>query len=172
MTNNSKLTIAFRSGFISLVVLGSLLHFVFQWTGNSPFIAWFVAINESVWEHLKLGYGALILFSLIEYPLIKDEVNNYLLSKVVGLIILSATIIFLFYFYTYFTSRSIIWVDISLYISASFLAQVVIDKIYRMDTFERKYQKLAIIFAFAIVVLFTVFTYYPPDLSIFIAATN
>ena len=35
-------------------ILGTLLHFIYEWCGESQSVAWFSAINESVWEHLKL----------------------------------------------------------------------------------------------------------------------
>ena len=41
-------------GFIFTAVVGTLLHFLFDWTGGSVAAALFSAVNESIWEHLKL----------------------------------------------------------------------------------------------------------------------
>ena len=40
------------AGIIFIVVLGSVLHFAFEWSGRWTPIAPIAAVNESVWEHL------------------------------------------------------------------------------------------------------------------------
>ena len=42
------------TGFIFTGVVGTLLHFFFDWTGKNVIVALFSAVNESIWEHLKL----------------------------------------------------------------------------------------------------------------------
>ena len=42
------------SGFIFTGVFGVLLHFLYGWTGENVLVALFSAVNESVWEHMKL----------------------------------------------------------------------------------------------------------------------
>ncbi len=37
-------------------ILGTLLHFTYELSGGNLVVASFSAINESVWEHLKLLY--------------------------------------------------------------------------------------------------------------------
>ncbi|MCW4022413.1 MAG: DUF6512 family protein [archaeon] len=39
----------------------------------NPFVGAFSAVNESVWEHLKLGFWPLILYTAIEYWKIKNK---------------------------------------------------------------------------------------------------
>ena len=41
-------------GFIATGLFGTLLHFVYEWTGGNRVIAVFSAVNESTWEHMKL----------------------------------------------------------------------------------------------------------------------
>ena len=41
-------------GFAFTGAVGTLLHFVYEWTGGDPLIAAFCAVNESTWEHMKL----------------------------------------------------------------------------------------------------------------------
>lgn len=41
---------------IFAMLFGTLLHFLFEWSGNNYIIASFSAINESTWEHLKLVF--------------------------------------------------------------------------------------------------------------------
>jgi len=38
-----------------LGIVGSLLHFAFDWTGHNRWAAIFSAVNESYWEHIKIA---------------------------------------------------------------------------------------------------------------------
>ena len=40
-------------GFVFVSVIGTLAHFVFEWSGNNTVVGLFCPINESPWEHLK-----------------------------------------------------------------------------------------------------------------------
>ena len=43
-----------KIGFFFTVVFGVLLHFLYEWSYNSVWIAPFSGVNESTWEHMKL----------------------------------------------------------------------------------------------------------------------
>ena len=47
-------------GIFWVIMVGSLLHFTYDWSNKSLIVALFSSVNESVWEHLKLGYWALV----------------------------------------------------------------------------------------------------------------
>lgn len=51
------------ANWIWIIAAGSLLHFVYDLTGENPFVGVFVPVNESVWEHLKLLLLPVFLFS-------------------------------------------------------------------------------------------------------------
>ena len=44
------------AGIVFTVIIGTMLHFTFELSGNQPVVGVFSAVNESVWEHLKLGF--------------------------------------------------------------------------------------------------------------------
>lgn len=57
-------------------------HNLYNWFENDLF-AIFFPVNESIWEHMKMIYTTIILFSIIELILFKKfkiEYNNFLLS--------------------------------------------------------------------------------------------
>ena len=43
-------------GMVFIILLGSMSHFTFELSGFNPIVGAFSAVNESVWEHLKLGF--------------------------------------------------------------------------------------------------------------------
>ncbi len=49
---------------LAVAILGSLNHFLYDWTGGSSFAALFCPINESPWEHLKLLFFPFLFVTL------------------------------------------------------------------------------------------------------------
>ena len=65
------------AGVAVIIILGTTLHFWFEWTGYWRPMALIAAVNESTWEHFKMAFWPGFFFSLIEYRFIKDETNNF-----------------------------------------------------------------------------------------------
>ena len=40
---------------LPLTIVGSLLHFLYDWTGEKRWAAVLGAVNESYWEHIKIA---------------------------------------------------------------------------------------------------------------------
>ena len=53
-------------GFLFTVTAGTALHFLYAWSGQRSWAAVFSAVNESVWEHMKLLYVPLFLLSMVQ----------------------------------------------------------------------------------------------------------
>ena len=68
------------------LVVGTLLHFTYEWSGENKIIGTFSAINESTWEHLKLIFFPMLIFSIFEGIKIYKETNNYIEAKAIGII--------------------------------------------------------------------------------------
>jgi hypothetical protein len=154
-------------GMVFIIVLGSVLHFTFEWSGSQPVVGVFSAVNESVWEHLKLAYWPALLFLLVEYVTLKKAVANFFLAKTVGVYLMVMIIPVVFYSYTAFAGESILAVDIG-----SFVVAVVIGQLasYKLFTQKRLSEKLAWISLGALVALgiaFAVFTFAPPHVGVF-----
>ena len=59
------------AGFGATALAGTLLHFLFDWTGKNLLAAFFSGVNESTWEHIKLLFWPLFLFGLIQRLLLR-----------------------------------------------------------------------------------------------------
>ncbi|HUV07560.1 MAG TPA: DUF6512 family protein [Spirochaetia bacterium] len=154
-------------GFFFLVLGGSMLHFTYAWFRHFPIVGIFSAVNESVWEHLKLGFWALFFFSLIEFWFVRDAVRMYFLAKAAGIVAMQVVIVFFFYSYTAILKRNILFVDISLFVIGSLVCQVLCYKILT----SRAGKGMANILGIAILILnglaFIIFTFLPPRLPLF-----
>jgi len=155
------------SGIVFLIVVGSLLHFTFDWSNRLPLVGVFSAVNESVWEHLKLGFWSLILFSLIEYWFIRHGTKNFLLAKGLGVVILQIVILSIFYTYTMFSAEPILAIDISSYILGCVLCQVVSYIILTRVISKKILNKVGLALILIHAVLLISFTFAPPKLPIF-----
>lgn len=70
-------------GTIFTLIIGTLLHFLYEWTGGS-LTAILGAVNESIWEHLKLVFWPVICFSWIEYKFYHPKPKGFLPIRVLS----------------------------------------------------------------------------------------
>ena len=150
---------------IFTMILGTLLHFTFKWSNYNPFVALFSAVNESTWEHLKLLFFPMLLTTIIGYPYIEKNSNNYFCSKLIGIITaISFTIIF-FYTYTGIIGKNFAFIDISIFFIAVLLGEYVTYKFLLSDSSCNK--KFSILILAILLICFTTFTYIPPKIGLF-----
>ena len=102
-------------------LLGTLLHFTYDWSGKNPIVAIFSAINESTWEHLKLLFFPMLISTIIGYFLFFKTISNYLCAKALGIIVAITFIIILFYTYSGILGKNIPFIDISSFFIATIL---------------------------------------------------
>ena len=55
------------TGFLTAAVLGTLAHFMYRWSGGALLAGVFCAVNESVWEHMKLLFFPVFLFTAVQF---------------------------------------------------------------------------------------------------------
>jgi hypothetical protein len=154
-------------GFIFTVIIGSLLHFCFEWSGSFKPLAIICAVNESVWEHLKLGFWPFLIFSIIEYFAFGKENANFWIAKAVGLFIIPITITLGFYLYTSILGTHNLIIDIGLFILSILLAYTASYKILTSKKVYSNFSKASIGFIIIATILFSLLSYFPPKLNIF-----
>ncbi len=155
-------------GMVFIIFLGSALHFTFDWLGRQAVIGVFSAVNESVWEHLKLAFWPSLFFLLIEYALVrKQAVANFFSAKAAGTCLMILLIPAVFYSYTAVTGESIFAVDISTFIVAVIIGQIASYKMLTGRRLPKKLNLVAIAVLALLAVAFAAFTFYPPHLEIF-----
>ena len=150
-----------------IIFLGSAMHFTFEMSGSQAIVGAFSAVNESVWEHLKLAFWPSLIWLLIEYFPLKQETKNFFTAKTIGTYLMVATIPIIFYSYTPFTGESIFAIDISSFIVAVIVGQILSYKLLTYKQLNQKLNKIAIAAMVLLGIAFIVFTFYPPQLEIF-----
>ena len=154
-------------GVFFIIFVGSGLHFTYELSNNNFVIGLFSAVNESIWEHLKLGFFASIIFCFLEYPAIKDCINNFFSAKFLSstfMIIFIVSSVFLFRNFEFGNKFSF---HIIIYVLGSILSQVISYKILIFNKIYNKFNFLSLIFIIIYVILFFYFTNNPPNHPLF-----
>lgn len=102
-------------GILWTLVLGTLSHFFYQWSHESMLVGLFSPVNESVWEHLKLLFFPALAYMLIEQKAMGKTMPGLLGKNLLGLFAGLLAMPLLFYGYTVFSGKSILWVDIGIF---------------------------------------------------------
>ena len=84
-------------GFAFTGAVGTLLHFVYEWTGGDPLIAAFCAVNESTWEHMKLLFVPFFLFTMVEFIVFAEPLRSFFAAKAASILLGLLAIPVLFY---------------------------------------------------------------------------
>lgn len=154
-------------GFIFTAVVGTLLHFLFDWSGGNVVAALFSAVNESIWEHLKLLFYPMVAVAVTEYFFWGKEVESFWCIKLIGVLIGLALIPVVYYSYTGLFGVSVDWFNITIF----FLAAGVV---YWLETklFQRKLEcpispKFAVALICLISVAFTALIFVTPHIPLF-----
>ena len=153
--------------FIVVCIVGTLLHFTFEWSGNNHIVAAFSSTNESTWEHLKLVFYPMLIMTVIGYFYLGKDVKNYLCAKTLGIIYAISFIVIFFYTYTGILGTNLAIFDISSFFIAGFLSyyysyKKIVTKKYRSNC--TLFSILSIVILFGSFILFTLV---PPKIGIF-----
>jgi hypothetical protein len=153
-------------GIIFIVILGSILHFTFGLSGNNRVVALFSAVNESVWEHLKIGFWPALLYAFIECRKLK-AMNNFIFAKAVGIYLIPISIVALFYSYTAFIEDNLT-MDILIFIMAVIIGQMTSYKILNTREMPNWSKKVSLTALIVLTAMFLIFTFYPPKIPLFV----
>jgi hypothetical protein len=159
-------------GLFFIIIIGSLFHFLFELSNYNILVAAFAAVNESVWEHLKLAFFPLLIFSLIEYKFIKELTRNFIIAKTVAGYLMSVIIVIIFYAYTAILGDNLLIFDVLTFIIAVFIGQIISYKILILPEKSKNSIIISWIAIIMLVIIFVVFTYYPPELQLFQDSIN
>ena len=154
-------------GFIITGILGVVLHFLYDWLGQSPLIALISGVNESTWEHMKLLFFPMFFFALLQAHFWKERPQNFWCIKLYGFLIGLALIPIIFYTFNGMFGKSPDWYNITIFFQASAAAYLAETALFKNDASTCCASKLALTALIGIAALFAVFTFFPPQIPLF-----
>lgn len=147
---------------LPLVILGSLLHFVYDWSGHRKLAAIFGAVNESYWEHIKIAVWPVALLQVVLFALGGYRQPSFVPAATVALYSIPVSMIGLVFLYKSFTRKNILWIDISVFALIIIVAQVLFVQTLRELTPSALTVGLSVVFLVGLLASFLLFTIRPP----------
>lgn len=158
-------------GIIFVVITGSLAHFLYEWSGKQSVIGLFSPVNESVWEHMKLIFFPMLLYTVAlnrkwgkDYPEIASSLYGGILAGTIGIPVI-------FYGYTSILTKNYLLLDIGTFILSTAISFYFAYQFARSGKLK-PYTTLLGSLVFILFLCFFIFTYRPPDSEIFIDPTD
>ena len=139
------------------MIVGTILHFSYEWSNYNKIVGLFSSTNESTFEHIKMAINARIFFILIEVHFLKSY-PSYYLSVLVELILIGLFIILFFYTYRIFNKKENIIYNISIFYISIILSYIIGYKfiLYKPITFAGIHAPLFIIIIILLEIILTI----------------
>jgi hypothetical protein len=158
---------------IPLGLVGSLLHFSYEWSGKHPIVAIFSAVNESYWEHIKIAFWPVLVLQLVLYISGGFRIRSYFSAMAVSLYLIPITMISVVFIYKNFTGENLLALDIVAFFLTITIAQYVFAQILKNFRPSTPAIILSLIFVVLIITAFALFSHFPPaEPDIFIDPTT
>ena len=155
------------AGFLFTSAVGSLLHFVYEWSGGSLAAAVVSAVNESTWEHMKLLFVPMFLFSVVQACVLGKNYPNFLAVRAVSILTGLALIPVLYYTYTGVWGQMRDWANIAVFFLAALGAFLLDFYLLRRNRLSAPWQQvLGLIVLWALAFCFVWCTFRPVRIAL------
>ena len=155
-------------GAIFTLILGTLLHFTYDWSGANDFISYIAPVNESIWEHQKLLFTPMLLFMIIELFAYGKELPNFIQVKVLSIIVGIVVTIASYYTYSGIIGNNFLIADIGTFVIGTLVAYLFSYHFLQTTFFSSPLSKIMMLILLVILILcFVLFTVDPPRIPLF-----
>lgn len=147
-------------GIIFISLIGTLLHFMYEWSGHNKVVSLFAAVNESTWEHIKIALTPTFIWTLYDGAVYGLN-QNYFIAKTASLLVIILLIPLLFYTYQIFTKKSVLWIDIIIFYLAIISSTLIFKYLINITTLPFYLTYISVIVLFIIFGFYMVLTLLP-----------
>ena len=145
---------------IFISVIGTLLHFMYEWSGHNKVVSLFAAVNESTWEHIKIALTPTFIWTLYDGAVYGLN-PNYFEAKALSILVIMVLIPLLFYAYQLITKKAILPIDITIFYLTIIISNLVFYYIINMEALHFFYTYISVIVLFIIFGSYMVLTLLP-----------
>lgn len=154
------------AGAFIVFIIASLLHFIYDLNPN-VLTSLFGAVNESIWEHIKIFTIAYLFYGFIELLWAKPEFKRFVVAKTAGVIVQGSLIPLAYYSYYFFIKKPVLVVDMLIGFLSVAVGFLVSYRLYKSERKIEKYFLTSIMLLFLIIMSLLCFTYFPPQVELF-----
>ena len=144
-------------------IFGSALHFLFDWTKHNKFLAFFCAVNESYWEHIKIAIWPVLLLQTVLFGFGGYKLASFVPAATIALYSIPISMVGLVFLYKSLTRHNVLWLDISIFFVCIAIAQSIFVLVLEQLAPTTGTLVLSGFFLLGLVVAFLLFTFRPPQ---------
>lgn len=147
-------------------------HFIYDWF-PSTFFSIFFPVNESIFEHIKMLFSAIVFYGVIDYFLLwffRQKRDNFLISLFVSSIVSIPIFLIIYLPFYYLMGESMV-----LNLVCLFAAIVIVCIISYFILMSNSFSRLNVASIFGIIlayIILGILTYYPPINDLFYDPMN
>ena len=153
-------------GFALTSLGGTILHFLYEWLGESSWVAPFSGVNESTWEHMKLLFWPMFIYAIVQSFFFRDR-EDFWCIKLRGILLGLGLIPLIFYTYNGVIGKSPDWLNIVIFFISAAIAYIYETRLFNVETAHCKKPKLALTALCIVALLFVLFTFITPKIGVF-----
>ncbi len=154
------------AGFAATSLLGTILHFLYEWLGKAIWAAPFSGVNESTWEHMKLLFWPMLIYAIVQSFFFRDR-KDFWCVKLRGILLGLILIPVSFYTYNGVIGSSPDWINIAIFFISAAVAYICEWKLFKSERTRCLSPWLAFSALAAVALLFALFTFVTPEIGIF-----
>ena len=148
-----------------IFILGTLLHFTYNWSNNNFIVGLFSSTNESIFSHTKLLILPTFIFYILFYK--KNKVilnkNKFFSSMIIQLISSILSMILIYYTARFGFNIESLWFDIFLFFLSIVIGLKVSNHYYKYARKTNSYK----LYLFLILLFMIIFTLNPLNYPFF-----
>lgn len=156
------------AGAAFMIVAGSALHFAFDWVDGWRPMALLAAVNESIWEHLKLAFWPGVAWTLGQRIASPAETEDIWSVKGVSLLVTAALIVTIFVSYTAILGENRLALDIGTFVVAVTAGQALAAWMRVRTATARFLVWTGRVLLAVQIAAYASLTYFPPDIWFFV----
>ncbi len=152
---------------ILICIVGTIFHFAYEFSGGNILVALFSAVNESIWEHIKIAVMATYVVSFLKMAIKEKRDENLwtsLFFKVISIIII---IPIFFYSYKAILGVENLFFDLLILYLSIIISQIIESYIKNCIVVSARIEDIYKYINIAIIIIFIFFTFWTPKLDIF-----
>lgn len=151
---------------IVISVVGTLSHFLYDMTKHNKIVGLFTAVNESTWEHIKIGITPTIVWGFVD-GYIYGANPNYFFAKFISLITIIILIPVLFYGYKGLFKKNNEAINVLIFYLVIIISQYLFNYLILSEQISYFVQYISCAGIFVILVCDMIFTLIPGKNFIF-----
>lgn len=152
---------------ILICIIGTIFHFAYEFSGRNILVALFSAVNESIWEHIKIACMSIYIVSFIKMAIKEKRDKNLWISLFFKIISIIIIIPIFFYSYRSILGIEVLYLDLIILYISIIISEIVENYVKRCLVISSKVEDIYKYVNIIVILIFVIFTFWTPNLGIF-----